>query len=79
MTLKLIKTTGGSDGSPHKCSNCHQKHFVKSGIAWHCVSCATYYPTSLGFDTMKKHIEHAESLAKSFKRSLDELERIVTE
>jgi hypothetical protein len=79
MTLKLIKTTGGSNGSPLECTKCHQKDFIKSGIAWHCVSCSTYYPTSLGFDTMKKHMEHAESLARSFKRTLDELERIVKE
>lgn len=54
MSLKLIKTTGGSNGAPTECNKCFSSHFQNSGLAWHCTGCGTYYPTKLGFDRIKE-------------------------
>ena len=37
--LKLVKTVGGSSGSPLNCHNCHSKHFSRTGVYWQCIDC----------------------------------------
>lgn len=77
--MRLVKTTGGHAGAPAKCDKCGSEHFGKSGLAWHCLDCQTYYPTSLGFETIKKHFQQADRLMKEFKLAVNDLERIVKE
>jgi hypothetical protein len=55
--MRLIKTTGGNDGAPAECYKCGSRDFVSSGIAWHCIICGTYYPTALGFESIKKKLQ----------------------
>jgi len=75
--IKLIKTIGGHNGAPLECDRCDSKNFAKSGIAWHCTACGTYHPTSLGFDTIKKHLAEADAIMKKFDRAIENLEQIV--
>ena len=76
--MKLIKTTGGSNGAPEKCNTCGNQHFQKSNIAWHCTTCGRYCPTELGFSTLKEHLTRAQNLMKDFKLAINELEHLTT-
>ena len=71
--LKLVKTTGGSLGTPRVCG-CGSTGFGKSGIAWHCVNCGTYYPTELGFASIKSHIQEMHDLQAQLSKMRKELE-----
>ena len=64
--MHLIKTQGGSAGSPLACRNCGSKAFLRSQVAWHCADCKTYYPTELGFQAIKLQIEKLSALPKAF-------------
>lgn len=83
MSLRLVKTTGGNNGSPDKCKSCGSTHFVRSRIAWNCSQCGSYVPINLRTyghaDKLQKDLEVLTELHKEFKRALDDLERIVTE
>jgi hypothetical protein len=79
VPLRLVKTVGGTNGAPLACSKCGSNHFAKSGIAWHCTACGIYHPTSLGFESLKRSILELHTLQDTFKKSIDDLERIVTD
>lgn len=57
--LNLVKTVAGENGAPTECYKCGGKHFITSGIGWHCIDCNTYYPSALGFESIKKKLELA--------------------
>ena len=75
--IKLVKTTGGTHGSPIECGSCNSKHFAKSGIAWHCTACGSYHPTAIGFETIKESVEQANSLMKRFNGAINDLAKII--
>lgn len=77
--IKLVKTVGGTHGSPLDCGKCGSKHFAKSGVAWHCIACGNYHPTSFGFDVLKKNILRIDIAMSEFKKSIDDLEKVVKE
>ena len=77
--MKLIKTFGGNNGAPMECNQCGAKHFGKTDMAWHCITCGIYQPTALGFNTIKENIEKAYKLLEEHKKSLEQLERLVKE
>lgn len=75
MSLKLVKTVGGTHGAPEKCSACGGQHFVQTGIAWHCAACKIYIPADL-----KTSIEKFEALQRYHKQNrwlIDALENQV--
>lgn len=75
--VKLVATTGGCSGSPEKCSGCGGNHFGRSSVAWHCADCGRYYPTELGFESLKEKLERAQSLMNDFKLAREDLEKII--
>lgn len=79
MTLNLVKTIGGQNGAPLECHVCGSKHFKKSGIAWHCLSCQSYYPADLGSRTLKESLDYANNLLKDFDVAISNLKRIIKE
>ena len=66
MTLKLVKTIGGLDGSPDACAKCRSSNFMASGTSWYCGDCGLYCPTLL---SLKKDIYNAL-------RVLDEISKV---
>lgn len=64
-SLKLVKTTGGTNGVPKVCAKCQQPHFIATGMAWHCSNCGLYVPSVLGLTKdVKKAMEMLERLRK---------------
>lgn len=58
--IKLIKTVGGCGGSPSQCEKCKGNNFIKSGIAWSCADCGSYFPVKL--DSTKGLRENLKTL-----------------
>ena len=77
--MKLVKTTGGTNGAPALCSKCGNQHFAKSGIAWHCTNCGIYHPTELGFESLKQNLLRIQELHLKTKQMVKELEELVKE
>lgn len=77
MSIRLIKTIGGSDGAPRSCNDCGAINFLKIGIAWSCSECGAYFPidlTTLG--CLKQDLSKLKNLHRDFKRAIDSLERL---
>jgi threonine synthase len=77
--MRLVKTTGGSGGAPAQCKSCGNKHFAKSGIAWHCTACGTYCPVNLGAESLRENLKRLEDLSKRLTFMRAELEHLVRE
>ena len=75
--LRLVKTTGGESGAPEKCNKCGSTHFARSGIAWHCTTCGVYYPTKLGFESLKENLKQLHLLQNRLTFMRQELEDLV--
>jgi hypothetical protein len=73
--LKLVKTIGGTHGTPPTCTGCKSTHFIKTGEAWNCSSCGLYYPKA--FADLRKNIEKLQGLHGDLKNMIDCLERFV--
>lgn len=83
MSISLIKTIGGLNGSPNKCKKCNSAHFVKIGMAWNCIECGTYIPAKLnkntGFQDVRYNLDKLLSLQNDVKNAIREIEQIVKE
>jgi ribosomal protein L37AE/L43A len=83
MTLTLVKTTGGTNGTPTTCKGCNSSHFVKVGIAWHCSNCGTYFPAKLSqtvtAESIRKDFKDLDYLHRSLKDAIRTLEKLVKE
>ena len=80
MTVKLIKTTGGSYGTPPKCCTCGLGSFIAVGVGWHCAKCLTYVPRKLvSHSNLKTGLAELTKLHKELKTAIKELETLVKE
>ena len=80
VSLRLVKTNDGSNGAPQSCKGCSCKHFIKSGLSWHCTGCGMYVPAELKpltTEALKKNFEKLIELQKQLRFQIAELERIV--
>lgn len=62
--MRLVKTTGGTNGAPAQC-RCGNKHFARSGAAWHCTACGIYTPANLDSESLKINLEKLRELGNS--------------
>lgn len=78
--ITLVKTTGGSSGTPKKC-HCGSVDFVRSGIAWHCGNCGSYVPAKLEkgnpFQALQMNLQALTDHHKKLREMLTELEELV--
>lgn len=79
MTLRLIKTIGGSDGAPSRCNTCYAEHFLRCGIAWNCSECGSYQPRKFPIDDLKESLAKLEALREESKFLIEEFERLIKE
>lgn len=83
MAIRLIKTIGGSSGTPDKCPGCGSTHFMRAGIAWHCANCGVYFPANLStqgsLSRLKANFNDLTKLQGELKTMVSELEELVKE
>ena len=84
MVLKLIKTEGGSGGTPNECWHCGAKGFKKSGAGWTCTTCFQYYAPVVKDENkisqlseLKLRLVKLEALQAQLKAMIDQLEESV--
>lgn len=79
--LKLVKTTGGTNGAPRACKGCGCEHFINAGFSWHCSGCGVYIPSDFNSPiyNLESRLSHLKSLQGQFRKAVDDLERLVTE
>lgn len=79
--LRLIKTVGGQGGSPHRCHSCGGNHFVKSGMAWVCATCSSYFPAELkktdSLLGLRQNLDFLTAKHRELKQMIKELEELV--
>lgn len=79
--ITLVKTTGGSSGTPDKCA-CGSIDFIRSGIAWACSECHSYVPPTLSkgvapIESLKRDIEALKTYQVKLKEMIKELEETI--
>lgn len=77
MAIKLIKTVGGSSGTPEKCMGCGSISFLRAGIAWHCANCGNYFPANLS--GVKANFDQLTKMNGELKTMINKLEELVKE
>lgn len=79
--ITLVKTIGGTGGTPAKCS-CGSVDFIRSGMAWACSNCGSYVPAKLSkgtnpYQSLAQNFEDLQNLHSRLKLMLKELEGMV--